>query len=78
MPFAIILNSETIPFFDQMYISYHFETLLRTSFPDGAKGTAAKRLAKELASLHNSLPISANSSIFVRACEERLDVMKVG
>jgi hypothetical protein len=59
-----------------MRIPYHFASSLKA---DSGEATAnwTTRLAKEIKSLHNLLPISANSSIFVRACEERLDVMKV-
>lgn len=36
-----------------------------------------RRLAQEVVALNSSLPLSASSSVFVRASEERLDVMKV-
>uniref|UniRef100_A0A7E4VTD5 UBC core domain-containing protein n=1 Tax=Panagrellus redivivus TaxID=6233 RepID=A0A7E4VTD5_PANRE len=36
-----------------------------------------RRLAQEAITLSNSLPLSASSSVFLRACEERLDVFKV-
>lgn len=41
-------------------------------------GKRTRRLAQEIVTLNNSLPLSSSSSVFVRACEERLDVMKVG
>ena len=37
----------------------------------------ARRLAQEVASLSSSLPLTPNSSVFVRCDENRLDVMKV-
>lgn len=40
-------------------------------------GKRTRRLAQEIVTLSNSLPLSSSSSVFVRACEERLDVMKV-
>lgn len=40
-------------------------------------GKRTRRLAQEIVTLSNSLPLSLSSSVFVRACEERLDVMKV-
>ena len=36
-----------------------------------------RRLAQEMATLSNSLPLSLSSSVFVRCDEERLDVMQV-
>lgn len=35
-----------------------------------------RRLAQELVTLQTSLPLNLGSSVFVRASEERLDVMK--
>lgn len=43
----------------------------------GTLGRRTRRLAQELVTLSGSLPLSASSSVFVRAAEERLDVMKV-
>jgi baculoviral IAP repeat-containing protein 6 len=37
----------------------------------------SKRIAQELVTLSNSLPLSSSSSVFVRCDEDRIDVMKV-
>lgn len=37
----------------------------------------ARRLAQEAVTLSTSLPLSSDSSVFVRCDEDRLDVMKV-
>ena len=57
-------------------IPYYYETLIKESlnFNDSNR---AKRLAQEIVTISNSLPISYGSTVFVRCDEERLDVMKV-
>jgi ubiquitin-protein ligase len=56
-------------------VSYHFESAIRT---DGTLSPAdrIKRLAQELATLKNSLPLSFSSSVFVRYDSSRMDVLK--
>lgn len=57
-------------------LSFHYEQQVRASC--GLRSAQRmRRLAQEAVTLSTSLPISAPSSIFVRADEERLDVLKV-
>uniref|UniRef100_A0A0N5A1Y6 UBIQUITIN_CONJUGAT_2 domain-containing protein n=1 Tax=Parastrongyloides trichosuri TaxID=131310 RepID=A0A0N5A1Y6_PARTI len=39
--------------------------------------TRMRRIAQEMLTLKNSLPLTFGSSIFIKTCEERLDVLKV-
>nr|KAG5700866.1 hypothetical protein BaRGS_012273 [Batillaria attramentaria] len=57
-------------------IPHHFESNVKAS---GAFNNPARtrRLAQEAVTLSTSLPLSYNSSVFVRCDEERLDIMKV-
>ncbi|VDK62166.1 unnamed protein product [Onchocerca ochengi] len=71
------LQFETISFFTEgSFIPYHYESSL-SSVGTSSLGKRTRRLAQEIVTLSNSLPLSSSSSVFVRACEERLDVMKV-
>ena len=58
-------------------IPHHFESNVKAS---GAfnNPSRTRRLAQEAVTLSTSLPLSYNSSVFVRCDEERLDIMKVG
>ncbi|VDN00794.1 unnamed protein product [Thelazia callipaeda] len=72
------LQFETIPFFaENSFIPYHYESSLTSVGTSSSLGKRTRRLAQEIVTLSNSLPLSSSSSVFVRACEERLDVMKV-
>lgn len=57
-------------------VTHHFESNVRMT---GDRGHPArvKRLAQETVTLSTSLPLSYNSSVFVRCDSDRLDVMKV-
>ncbi|KAM3721402.1 Baculoviral IAP repeat-containing protein [Dirofilaria immitis] len=71
------LQFETISFFAEgSFIPYHYESSL-SSIGTSSLGKRTRRLAQEIVTLSNSLPLSLSSSVFVRACEERLDIMKV-
>ncbi|VDO51963.1 unnamed protein product, partial [Onchocerca flexuosa] len=71
------LQFETVSFFAEgSFIPYHYESSL-SSVGTSSLGKRTRRLAQEIVTLSNSLPLSSSSSVFVRACEERLDVMKV-
>lgn len=70
--------AETISFFSEgSFIPYHYESSLSSVGTSSSLGKRTRRLAQEIVTLSNSLPLSASSSVFVRASEERLDVMKV-
>jgi hypothetical protein len=59
-------------------LPYRFASFLKENGQSSvgiAKRT--RRLAQEITSLNNSLPLSPKGSIFVRTSEERLDAMKV-
>ena len=57
-------------------LTFHYEQQVRAAC--GLRSPQRmRRLAQEAVTLSTSLPISAPSSIFVRADEERLDVLKV-
>uniref|UniRef100_A0A915PSQ5 UBC core domain-containing protein n=1 Tax=Setaria digitata TaxID=48799 RepID=A0A915PSQ5_9BILA len=72
------LQFETISFFTEgSFIPYHYESSLSSVGTNSSLGKRTRRLAQEIVTLSNSLPLSSSSSVFVRACEERLDVMKV-
>ncbi|KAF7639067.1 UBIQUITIN_CONJUGAT_2 domain-containing protein [Meloidogyne graminicola] len=85
----IYIHIETIPFFESMggnnttpimRIPFHYATSLNSVGSAGggsALGKRTRRLAQEIVSLSSSLPLSMNSSVFVRTSEERLDAMKV-
>ena len=55
---------------------HHYEALVKST-GDVNNAARARRLAQEAVTLSTSLPLSYNSSVFVRCDEERLDVMKV-
>ncbi|CAG9531988.1 unnamed protein product, partial [Cercopithifilaria johnstoni] len=72
------LQFDTISFFAEgSFIPYHYENSLSSVGTSSSMGKRTRRLAQEIVTLSNSLPLSLSSSVFVRACEERLDVMKV-
>ncbi|KAL3998353.1 Ubiquitin-conjugating enzyme family protein [Acanthocheilonema viteae] len=72
------LQFDTISFFAEgSFIPYHYENSLSSVGTTSSMGKRTRRLAQEIVTLSNSLPLSSSSSVFVRACEERLDVMKV-
>ena len=58
-------------------IPYCYEKLLVKESLNFNDSNRAKRLAQEIVTISNSLPISYGSTVFVRCDEERLDVMKV-
>ncbi|KAG1667328.1 Baculoviral IAP repeat-containing protein 6 [Nymphon striatum] len=57
-------------------IPYHFESNMRAG-GDHGHPARARRLAQETVTLNTSLPLSYNSSVFVRCDQDRLDIMKV-
>ena len=57
-------------------LSHHYESNVKNA-GDVSNAARARRLAQEAVTLSTSLPLSYNSSVFVRCDEERLDVMKV-
>ncbi|CAD5206748.1 unnamed protein product [Bursaphelenchus okinawaensis] len=70
---------QSIPFFradnnTNMQFGFHYQANLSSAISNGKR---TRRLAQEVVSLSNSLPLSLSSSVFVRAADERLDVMKV-
>ncbi len=76
---------DSIAFFAEngttLVIPYHYESSLSSSSTTavgGASSMRTRRLAQETVTLSNSLPLSFNSSVFLRTADERLDVMKVG
>ncbi|EJD76030.1 ubiquitin-conjugating enzyme family protein [Loa loa] len=70
---------ETISFFAEgSFIPYHYESSLSSVGTSSSMGKRTRRLAQEIVTLSNSLPLSSSSSVFVRACEERLDVLITG
>ncbi|VDN82160.1 unnamed protein product [Brugia pahangi] len=72
------LQFDTVSFFTEgSFIPYHYESSLSSVGTSSSMGKRTRRLAQEIVTLSNSLPLSSSSSVFVRACEERLDVMKV-
>lgn len=69
---------ETIPFnidSKDKALPFYYSKNLPPSSAGGSK--RLRRLAQEVVALNSSLPLTAGSSVFVRASEERLDVMKV-
>ncbi|VDK44650.1 unnamed protein product, partial [Anisakis simplex] len=69
---------QSIPFFlETARIPYHYESSLSAVGLSSTLGKRTRRLAQEVVTLSNSLPLTASSSVFVRCAEERLDVMKV-
>lgn len=58
--------------------NYAFKKELRgvNSFSSSLK-ERTKRIVKELASIHNSLPLNASNSIFIAMDESRCDILKV-
>ncbi|VDM37229.1 unnamed protein product [Toxocara canis] len=72
------VSRQSIPFFsDTGRIPYHYESSLGAVGLTATLGKRTRRLAQEVVTLSNSLPLTASSSVFVRCAEERLDVMKV-
>ena len=59
-------------------VPFHYESRLQPSGSASYSPARARRLAQEVSALATSLPLSSNSSVFVRCDENRLDVMKVG
>ena len=57
-------------------LAYHYESNVKSA-GDINNAPRARRLAQEAVTLSTSLPLSYNSTVFVRCDEERLDVMKV-
>ena len=55
---------------------HHYEANVKAA-GDVNNPSRARRLAQEAVTLSTSLPLSYNSSVFVRCDEDRLDVMKV-
>lgn len=66
---------EETPYGCKFTVPYTFEMHIRNSDNQAHSGRN-KRLAQEAATLSTCLPVSFNSSIFVRQDEDRLDVMK--
>ena len=60
----------------QFTMPHHYESNVRSA-GDVNNAARARRLAQEAVTLSTSLPLSYNSTVFVRCDEERLDVMKV-
>lgn len=73
------LQFTSIPFYKAdgktLEISYHYQSEL--SKGNFVNATRTKRLAQEVVSITNSLPMSYTSAVFVRAADERLDMLKV-
>ena len=59
-----------------MEIPHHYSTQFLSSTATG-NPKRMRRLAQEAITLSVSLPLTSSSSVFLRACEERLDVFKV-
>jgi baculoviral IAP repeat-containing protein 6 len=57
-------------------IKYHYEDLVRDALTINSM-QRIKRLAQEQITISTSLPLSFNSTIFVRSDENRMDIMKV-
>ena len=57
-------------------VAYHFEPNMRAA-GDRSLPSRVKRLAQETVTLSTSLPLSYNSSVFVRCDTDRMDIMKV-
>ena len=57
-------------------LAHHYEANVKSA-GDVNNAARARRLAQEAVTLSTSLPLSYNSTVFVRCDEERLDVMKV-
>uniref|UniRef100_A0A158R584 UBIQUITIN_CONJUGAT_2 domain-containing protein n=1 Tax=Syphacia muris TaxID=451379 RepID=A0A158R584_9BILA len=72
------LQFETVPFFnEERRIPFHYENSLPGISFSASTAKRTRRLAQEIVTLSNSLPLSLSSSVFVRAAEERIDAMKV-
>ena len=56
-------------------VSHHYESQVKGSMI--VIPARARRLAQEAVTLSTSLPLSYNSTVFVRCDEDRLDLMKV-
>lgn len=57
-------------------VPHHFENNVKSTSDQSHPGRV-KRIAQEAVTLSTSLPLSYNSSVFVRYDTSRLDVMKV-
>jgi len=55
---------------------HHYECVMKAA-GDVQNAARARRLAQEAVTLSTSLPLSYNSSVFVRCDHQRLDLMKV-
>ncbi|KAI6202918.1 hypothetical protein M3Y94_00496400 [Aphelenchoides besseyi] len=74
------LQFESIAFFAADGVTPLFPYLYSGNLASSSHGVVAKRtrrLAQEIVTLSNSLPLSMSSSVFLRTADERLDVMKV-
>uniref|UniRef100_A0A915CQA0 UBC core domain-containing protein n=1 Tax=Ditylenchus dipsaci TaxID=166011 RepID=A0A915CQA0_9BILA len=75
------LQFESVAFFEPdgntLHLPYHYFSSLSAVGQTAGMAKRMRRLAQEVVSLSSSLPLSLSSSVFVRACEERLDAMKV-
>jgi len=56
--------------------NHHYASNIETSSISALSGSRMQRIVKECTMMATSLPISLSSSIFVRADEERMDVLK--
>lgn len=75
----VCMFTETIRFFGvdgtTPIMPYHYAAQLRSTSTKNMKRT--RRLAQEIVTLSNSLPLSLSSTVFLRTAEERLDAMKI-
>jgi baculoviral IAP repeat-containing protein 6 len=75
------IQYESVPFFKNddnkvMEIPHHYSSSFLSNTSTGNQ-KRWRRLAQETITLSSSLPLTASSSVFMKACEERLDVFKV-
>uniref|UniRef100_A0A914ZBD2 UBC core domain-containing protein n=1 Tax=Panagrolaimus superbus TaxID=310955 RepID=A0A914ZBD2_9BILA len=75
------IQYESIPFFKSddnkvMEIPHHYSSTFLGNTSTGNQ-KRWRRLAQETITLSSSLPLTASSSVFMKACEERLDVYKL-
>ena len=83
LPPPLPLPPDTFPFVEEtdgnhvhFKVPFHYASRLE-GVSSSSSPARARRLAQEVASLASSLPLTPNSSVFVRCDENRLDVMKV-
>uniref|UniRef100_A0AC35UCQ1 UBIQUITIN_CONJUGAT_2 domain-containing protein n=1 Tax=Rhabditophanes sp. KR3021 TaxID=114890 RepID=A0AC35UCQ1_9BILA len=62
---------------DTFIVPYYYANQIASTESGLGSRKRTKRLAQEMITLANSLPLSFGSSIFVRTCEERFDIIKV-